>query len=161
MVEIQLEGMEELNRRLDRTTSDILSEADQGLAKAGMKIIADSQLMLRQNGTNNTGLLSNSGKVQKVSGGYDVGFFSESNGYAEYVEYGRRSGRFPPLKMIREWAKKKLRIDDRRLDSAAFLIGRKISRKGTRPQPFFSPSVSKNQKEVLDVISEAINKVTK
>ena len=162
MAEIELEGMGELHMKFDRVTRKVLAEADEGLKRGGMKIIAGAQLNLKANGTNNTGLLSNSGKVQKIDSGYDVGFFSRegSNGYAEFIEYGRRSGRFPPLKMIREWVWKKLRVDRKRLDSASYLIGRKIARKGTRPQPFFSPAVKDNEREIVDAISEAIDKVT-
>lgn len=160
MAEIELEGLNDLHMKFDRVTREVFSEADEGLKKGGMKIIADAQQNLKANGSNNTGLLSNSGKTQRIDIGYDVGFFSRGKGYAEYVEYGRRAGRFPPLADIRAWARKKLRVEDKRLNSAAFLIGRKIARKGTRPQPFFAPAVQKNQKGIMDAISEAVNKVT-
>lgn len=160
MAEIELEGLNDLHMKFDSVTREVFMEADEGLKKGGMKIIADAQQNLKANGSNNTGLLSNSGKTQKIDAGYDVGFFSRDKGYAEYVEYGRRAGRFPPLADIRAWARKKLRVEDKRLNSAAFLIGRKIARKGTRPQPFFAPAVQKNQKEIMDAISEAVNKVT-
>ncbi len=159
MAEIEIEGLNDLHVKFDRVTREVFQEADAGLKKGGMKIIADAQQNLRTNGTNNTGLLSNSGKVQKIDVGYDIGFFSKGKGYAEYVEYGRRAGRFPPLADIRAWARKKLRVEDKRLNSAAFLIGRKIARKGTRPQPFFTPAVQKNQQEIMDAISEAVSKV--
>lgn len=162
MAEIELEGLQELHLKFYRVTREVLESADEGLKKGGMLIIADAQRNLRSNRTNNTGLLSNSGKVQKTSEGYDVGFFSRDSesGYAEFVEYGRRSGKFPPLKMITEWVRKKLRLKDKALKSASFLISRKIAQKGTRPQPFFAPAVEKNRDGILDSISEAIDKVT-
>lgn len=155
-----MEGLNDLHLKFDKVTREVFMEADEGLKKGGMKIIADAQRNLKANGSNNTGLLSNSGKTQKIDVGYDVGFFSKGKGYAEYVEYGRRAGRFPPLADIRAWTKKKLRVEERRLNSAAFLIGRKIARKGTRPQPFFSPALQKNQREIMDAVSDAVNKVT-
>ena len=162
MAEIELEGMNELHLKFDRVTRKVLAEADEGLKRGGMKIIAGAQLNLKANGTNYTGLLSNSGKVQKIDSGYDVGFFAQGskNGYAESVEYGQRAGRYPPVEEIRAWAWKKLRVDRKRLDSAAYLIRRKIARKGTRPQPFFSPAVKDNEREITDAVSEAIDKVT-
>lgn len=155
-----MEGLNDLHLKFDKVTREVFMEADEGLKKGGMKIIADAQQNLKANGSNNTGLLSNSGKTQRIDAGYDVGFFSSGKGYAEYVEYGRRAGRFPPLADIRAWTKKKLRVEERRLNSAAFLIGRKIARKGTRPQPFFSPALQKNQREIMDAVSDAVNKVT-
>lgn len=159
MAEIDIEGLNDLHVKFDRVTREVFREADEGLKKGGMKIIADAQQNLRTNGTNYTGLLSNSGKTQKIDVGYDVGFFPSNKGYAEAVEYGKKAGSFPPLAEIRAWAKKKLRIEERRLNSAAFFISRKIARKGTRPQPFFTPAVQKNQQEIMDAISEAVSKV--
>ena len=162
MAEIELEGMSELHLNFDRVTRKVLAEADEGLKRGGMKLIAAAQANLKSNGTNYTGLLSNSGKVQKIDSGYDVGFFARGskNGYAESVEYGQRAGRYPPFEEIRAWARKKLRVDRKRLDSAAYLIGRKIARKGTRPQPFFLPAIKTNEREITDVITMAIDKVT-
>ena len=161
---VRIEGLRNLHLNFDRVSREILQEADEGLKRGGMKIIASSQMNLRRNGTNNTGLLSNSGKVQKIEGGdgYDVGFFAKDAGYAEFVEYGRRAGRFPPLDIIQAWVKKKLRIDKEKFQkSIAFLIGRKIAKKGTVPHPFFTPAVSENEKEIVSCIEEAVNRVTR
>lgn len=48
-----------------------------------------------------------------------------------YLDQGRGPGRFPPVQTMRDWARTKLKIDESEVNSAAFLIGRKISREGT------------------------------
>lgn len=44
---------------------------------------------------------------------------------------GRKPGKFPPIKPIREWAIRKLGVSEDEADSVAFLIARKIAKKGT------------------------------
>lgn len=49
-----------------------------------------------------------------------------------YIESGRGSGKFPPVKKIREWVDRKFPSETLpRKKSLAFLIGRKISEDGT------------------------------
>ena len=163
MAELRIEGIAQLERNMAGMSRKVFMAARSGLAKAGMNIIADAQQTLRANGTNSTGLLSNSGRVQEMSGqdAVDAGFFSKSGrGYAEYVEYGRRAGRMPPLKNIIEWARKKLRIPGKAAQSAGYLIARKIAQKGTRPQPFFRPALERNSQAIERVISAAVASVT-
>lgn len=163
MAELRIEGIAQLERNMTGMSRKVFMAARSGLAKAGMNIIADAQHTLRANGTNSTGLLSNSGRVQEMGGqdAVDAGFFSKSGrGYAEYVEYGRRAGRMPPVHIIAQWARKKLRIPEKSSRSAGYLIARKIARKGTRPQPFFRPAVESNRQAIERAISEAVTSVT-
>lgn len=83
----------------------------------------------------------------------------ELQDYWYYVEHGRRPGKFPPVNKIKDWirvkpvtpyADSKGRIPT--VDQLAFLIGRKISKEGTDPQPFFE----KNKKITYDHFQEAI-----
>lgn len=58
--------------------------------------------------------------------------------YWEYIEYGRGPGRFPPINKIEDWIRKKNIIPKTRngitptSTQLAYLIGRKISEKGTK-----------------------------
>ena len=163
MAELTIEGMANTFRNMDGMSRKVFAAARSGLSKAGMNVIADAQQALRDNGTNNTGLLSNSGRVQETDGkdALDVGFFAKSGrGYADYVENGRRSGKMPPVDIMAQWARKKLRVPAREARSAGYLIARKIARKGTRPQPFFRPAVERNRQAIERVISEAVASVT-
>lgn len=95
--------------------------------------------------------------------GLDVGFFDRdatSTGYAAYVEYGRRAGRFPPVKNLEEWVYKKLRVRDRKEAHAiGFLIARNIAHHGTRPHPFFHPAVQKYIGAITKILTDAVKRV--
>lgn len=151
MSDVQVEGLYELQINFKRNLRNISSVCEQALKKGGMMIIAESQKNLRINKTNNTGMLSQSGKVTVDKDGVEAGFYGSENqaGYAEFVEYGRRAGRMPPVKMLQEWARKKLRLDAKTAKTAGFLISRSIGKKGTKPHPFFVPAVNKISKDIV------------
>ena len=163
MADFRIDGLREVTANLGRMSRLMYRASRDGLATAGMNIIADAQRNLKSNGTNYTGKLSNSGRVEEVKGqdALDVGFFSKGKGYAEYVEYGRKAGRFPPVRQLAQWARKKLRVNGKQADSAGFLMARKIARKGTRPQPFFRPAYERHRQEIIDTVANAVTKETR
>ena len=166
-MDIWLEGERELFVNMQRKIGGLGKAGRQALQKGGMIIVNDAKVNLRNNGSVVTGLLRSSGKVQKVQGdedAVDAGFFSQDTqgGYAYFVEYGRKSGKFPPIDYIVQWVRKKLRITEEKIAKGiGFVIARKIAKSGTRPHPFFGPAVEKNKKAVVDAIAEAIKKETK
>lgn len=169
MSEVWVDGQDRLFANMDRLYGEVAAAAKKGIRKAGMQIIADAQRNMRTAGhngrtLNNTGRLSQSGRVQDVEGSNDVeiGFFSQSGerGYAAAVEYGSRA-HWPPKQEIDSWVYKKLRVAKDKVASVGFLVRRAISRKGTQPHPFFEPAVRKNTKAIRQRITDAINEVTK
>lgn len=163
---IELEGLDRVLANFERITPEVAAAATKGLSRGGMYIIADAQRNLRTAGhnggtVNNTGQLSNSGRTQVLDNGeVECGFFSKSGeGYAAYVEYGTRA-HWPPVAPLRAWTRKKLRVSEDRVKSVAFLVARKIARRGTSPHPFFQPAVEKNKKRVVDAVNEAVAAVT-
>ena len=156
-MDFRVEGLEDFERNIARLQRATRNEADNTLKKGGMKIVAESQKNLRKEpNSNNTGALSNSGRVRK--GGelsYEAGF---EISYAEYVENGRLPGKMPPVKMIAEWAKKKLRVDDKRKMTVGFFIAKKIAESGTKAKHFFSEAVEKVSKTIRDDLQGLITK---
>lgn len=157
---ISVEGMNEVLAAIRRVAPQVQQATMKGLQEGGLAIIADAKDNLRQNHSVVTGLLRASGKVQKVDDEtLDVGFFDTQNrqGYAEYVEYGRRSGRFPPLQNLAAWAYKKFHLKDWRAANAlGFQIARKIAREGSTPHPFFGPAIEKNKETIVKKVREAV-----
>ena len=94
--QVWVEGEDRLFANIDRLVfTDMQKAAKKGLQNAGMHVIASAQRNMRTAGhnggtLNNTGRLSQSGRVQDVPGSEDVeiGFFSQSaqRGYAAAVE---------------------------------------------------------------------------
>ena len=158
---VWVEGERELFLNMQRTMDGTMQKAMQGLEKAALNIIADAKENLKGNHSVVTGQLRASGRVQRVEGdeqAIDAGFFSEGSesGYAYFVEYGRRSGKMPPLFVIKQWVRKKFGVDAKEAKSIGFLIARKIAKKGTKPHPFFAPAVEKNKKQINEAITMAI-----
>ncbi|MDY6417457.1 MAG: HK97-gp10 family putative phage morphogenesis protein [Bacteroidales bacterium] len=162
-MEVRITGMQELQNALQNVgRGEILLAADRGLKKGGMAIVAEAQDNLRRNGTNTTGLLSQSGKVRKSSEGegYDAGFMQGEKNYAGAVEYGRRAGRMPPPDMLDAWAYKKMHLHDRKASrTIGWAIAKHIAKNGTRPHPFFAPAVQKYQPRILNIVRDEIAKV--
>lgn len=163
-MQVEIEGIDKLMKDLSNVGPQWANAVDNAVKKAGMSIIGDAQKNLRTAGEggrtiNATGRLSQSGKVvEDGKGAYDIGFFNDGNGYAEFVEYGTKP-HWPPVDFIRAWVKKKLRVALEEEDSVAYLISRKIAQKGTKPHPFFKPAVDKNSpkltKEIETIVKQS------
>ena len=167
-MEIKIEGLRELRADFTRISERAKKSASEGLQNVGLEIVAEAKSNLNQNGTNNTGTLRASGKVQADADGVDAGFFHKGSGegYATFVEYGRgvtkKAGTIPLRTTLKAWIHRKLGIPyGTELDQAAFFIARKIHRKGTKAQPFFVPAVKKFEEKVSDIVSDYVDKSLK
>ena len=125
---------------------------------------------IANNGSNASGTLSQSikGKVKQNGKWLEVSISLED--YWKYIEYGTKP-HFPPVDKIKEWIRVKpilpRPLSNGKLptnDQLAFLIGRKISKVGTKPRPFLQKSitefdlVSKMYKIVTDEIEKQLEK---
>lgn len=162
-MELEIEGLRGLKADLQKASRDAGDGMMKGLQAVGMEIIAEAKVNLNQNKTNNTGMLRSSGKVQKDKTGVDVGFFSKDSeqGYAAAVEYGRgpsrNRGEIPLRTTLKAWVHRKLGIPyGKELEKATYFITRKIHRKGTKPQPFFTPAVEKIADKIEDIVQKYI-----
>lgn len=161
---IDLEGMDQVLKALERAGDDVRDAAMTGLKAGAEDIIADAKVNLRVNGSVVFGKLRASGNVIARDGSVDVGFFDTTNansGYAMYVEYGRRAGRFPPLDELVQWARKKFTLDEKSARTVGFLTARRIALKGSRPHAFFNPAIEKNRQNILNAVGDAIRQATK
>ena len=170
-MDIKVEGVRGLRADFSKATKKIDAAANEALQALGLEIVAEAKENLRRNRTYASGDLIASGKVQKdKDGGIDAGFFSREGeqGYAAAVEYGRG----PTKKAspdgitletsIKAWVHRKLGIAyGKELDGAAFLIARKIHRKGTKAQPFFVPAVKMFEGKIQQYVDRYIKKEIK
>lgn len=124
---------------------------------------------LLQDGSNASGSLAESIVVDKIT--IDEASYSVTvslNDYWYYVENGRQAGKFPPISKIEEWVKVK-KILPKVYDwgkrkktvptvkQLAFLIARKIARKGTKGTKFFSRAKDFTMEHFADAISYAVS----
>ena len=167
-MEIEIEGLRNIRADFGKAKDMVGKAGMKALQEVGLEIVAEAKLNLKRNRTTNTGALSASGKVQKdKDGGIDAGFFSDEGqqGYAAAVEYGRGPTRkaspdgITLETTLKAWVHRKLGIAyGKALDSAAFLIARKIHREGTKAQPFFVPAVEKFADKIQDIVDKIIKK---
>lgn len=117
---------------------------------------------ITSNGTNSSGDLSKSIKSIVKQKGKWIEISISLEDYWKYVEYGTRP-HFPPIEAIKKWIKVKP-ILPRPLKNGklptenqlAFLIARKISKVGTKPQPFLELTIKQ-----FDLINKVYEIVTK
>ena len=124
----------------------------------GNELIAQMQNRLRINNTNATSSLSQSinPQIKGTQSGYRLTVLMED--YWQYVEEGRRAGKMPPIKNIYEWIRYKRPMQDKiqqspdkiaATKSLAYVIARKIGQKGTKAQPFVTPSLKQVTTQTL------------
>ena len=187
-MEVKVEGLRGLRADFGKAKDMVGKAGMKALQEVGLEIVAEAKMNLKRNKTTNTGVLSASGKVQKdKDGGIDAGFFSAEGeqGYAAAVEYGRG----PTKKAspdgitletsLKAWIQRKLtnptgganamdsaavfmkKSREEVIDMVAFLIARKIHRKGTKAQPFFVPAVKKFEDKIQQYVDKYIKKEIK
>lgn len=158
-----VENFSELKEQFRKHEKQMQQACDKALARGAMNIVAEAKRNLRLNGNNVTGLLTNSGKAEKLSDGeYQAGFFSSNGkGYAEYLEYGRRAGKMPPPKILEAWVYKRSRDPKVKKNAAsiAFAIARFIAKHGTQPHPFFKPAVDSQTKKIVKELKSAAKRI--
>jgi len=124
----------------------------------GNELIAQMQNRLRANKTNASSSLSQSiePQIKGTQSGYRLTVLMED--YWQYVEEGRRAGKMPPIKNIYEWIRYKRPMQDKiqqspdkiaATKSLAYVIARKIGQKGTKAQPFVTPSLKQVTTQTL------------
>lgn len=162
---IALEGVEQVSSILEEVDERVKEAAMQGMEAAALNIIADAQRNLVRNKNNVTGMLRQSGHVERKGDEVIAGFFDTHNtgsGYALYLEFGRRSGKMPPPDELAAWAYKRFHLQDWKLaTSMGWAWAKAIAKKGTQPHPFFVPAVNQNTKGgrlggVLNSVTKAI-----
>lgn len=162
---IEIEGVDQLLKALAKCERNVIESAMQGTEAGAAEIIADAKSNLRENTSVVTGLLRQSGRVERKKDDITAGFFDTTNrnsGYALFVEYGRRSGKMPPPDEIAAWVYKKFHLNDwKAANSLGWAIAKRIAQEGTQPHPFFGPAVKKNQNKIIKAVRDAVRRATK
>lgn len=110
----------------------------------------------------NTGLLKNSvaWRLPKMEARSIEGGVSTNVAYALPVEFGSKP-HWPPLAPIEFWVKRKLRLPAAQIKRVAFLVARKIARRGTAPRRIFTlglEDAKPRMREIFSRFPEAIVK---
>lgn len=96
---------------------------------------------------------------QALSDGLGVaGTVGSSLNYALPVELGTRP-HFPPITPLRDWVEKRLGVDPSRSEQVAFLIARKIAKKGTKGARMAGRALDDNADQVNQIVAGAIPRI--
>ena len=75
--------------------------------------------------------------------------------HAEYVDRGRRPGKMPPSAPIELWVRKVLDVPEKDAHSVAYLIRRKIAKRGTRGTPFVLRTLHRLAPQAQQILARA------
>jgi hypothetical protein len=126
-----------------------LLETLQGI---GNFILADMKVLIELNGAMATGRLLKEIRVNAIKDKDKYLLTLSYPFYGKFVDEGRRPGKMPPVKDIREWTRLK-GIPE----SAAYPIAKKIGEKGTKGINFTEPFYD-DIKVVADIMGDAFAK---
>ena len=134
------------------------------LERYGDYFIQQARENLGRNKSYASGLLGDSMRRTVEIAGDHFAVYIELQDYWEYVEKGRRPGKFPPPNRIKEWISVKpvkaypnARGKMPTVEQLSFLIGRKIATKGIPPKPFFKPAKEATEQYFKEAIALAID----
>jgi len=144
---IQIKGLDELERSFGKFAGMARTEFGRAMVISTNKIKTDVQNTITSKGISNTGQLRRSVQVLKAS--FDEGRVGVGERYGLYVEGGTMP-HFPPVAALERWAQTKLGIS-----GLGFVIALKISREGTKAQPFVEPVFKKDVDFVLKQFDNA------
>jgi HK97 gp10 family phage protein len=140
------------------------SKGDKAISSVINKVAFDIHADAKRNSPVTGGFLRSKIVLQKCT---ERSLHAEVRSDAEYgifVEYGRKPGKgppFEPVNLIKEWVIKKgiAGRNSKQLNQIAFLIGRKIAKKGTKAQPYMTPAYEKNKNELIPLLQNEIKKI--
>lgn len=118
------------------------------LDKFGKYLVTESRKNLTRKKKNVSGSLYRSLSYELTTGPSSIGFDFLMNEYGEWVDKGRKAGKFPPYQNILDWVKAR-RFQFRELDGknkgkfksyeeTARAVWFKIKNKGIKPTDFYS-----------------------
>lgn len=105
------------------------------------------------------GSITHQMRGQALSDGLGVaGIVGSSLNYALPVELGTKP-HFPPLEPLRDWVEKKLGVDSKRAEHVAYLVARKIAKRGTKGARMAGNTLDAQAEQVNAIIAAAIPRI--
>lgn len=129
-------------RKLKRKLPRILRELQQKSARQAVLILKEEVLRIKPYAPVTTRKYLNGWHVARLP--YLGIVISNRQGYAAYIEGGRRAGaRMPPIGAIQKWVKRKFGVGGKRGKGIAWAVAKKIQLRGIKKKPVVRRSTPK------------------
>ena len=150
MIHAKVIGTTEVLRGLEKMGAEVQAKVGVEIRRSASRVLVDARAGVPVA----YGRLKASGKVEAQGNNAKVSFGA---GYAQWVEFGRRPGKWPPPRPIEDWVKKKgIASEEKRIKSIAFSVRRKIGQKGTSKQPFLRPAFERERLKFKDALRRIV-----
>lgn len=152
---IRLEGAEQLARAYAQAPAVVRQEL--GVFLYGMTQHMRSEVIDRTPAAYGTLRASISANVETLAGGM-LGVVGTVQPYALPVELGTKP-HFPPVQALEDWVRQKLGVSGADVRRVAYLVARKISKKGTTGHFMFRDALSENEAEIQRQFWSTVSRV--
>jgi len=155
-LQLKTMGAEALVRRLAAAPGILHDEVDRALQRGAMEVAREAKKRApKAFSTLTTSIISNHQYTLKH-------YVQAGVNYAYGIEHGTKPGHRPSTQSIIDWIKiKGIEPADMSLDSAAFLIARKIYNRGTDAQPFLRPALDNHRSRILQLVRDGERRALK
>lgn len=158
-IEIEARNFEELGKRFAKSREFMLVALNEALRRAGgilTPAIKDATPVGATKKLKNTTVFQVIGKAEDMRMEVRQSAQSEKGfAYGVAVRTGTKP-HFPPIDALVPWVRAKLNVPAERVRQVAFLIARKISRVGTKPNPYHVKAFESNVGRVKDAMKDAV-----
>jgi hypothetical protein len=156
-IEIETYNFKELSERFKNSREHMLAAYNVALRKAGAlltpRIKAETPVGATHHLRNKT-VYQVLGRAEDMRMEVRQSAFSERGfPYGVAVRHGTRP-HFPPIDALVPWVRVKLRVAEDRVRQVAFLVARKISKVGTKPNPYHARVVDRSMGELKEIMQE-------
>ena len=163
-VEFEPEGFKELRRRLDAATETARISVNDGLRAIGHIMVPTLKAHTPRGATGHLRTktrfevltIGAEQELQVRQGAQTVG----GAFYGRFVRGGRRPGRRPPIDALVPWVSKVLGVPAARVRSVAFLVARKIGKKGIAPNPYHERALAEATPQIQQQVTAMGTRVT-
>lgn len=160
--DVKMEGMDRIVKGLEEAPTKTGEVLNEGLREIGGNLLP---ILKRHTPVGVGGRISlrNSTRFQVIWDGIgpvqwlQIRQGAKSKGgffYGVAVRKGRRPGRMPPVSALVPWVEKKLGIASNQARGVAFIIARKIGRRGTKPNPYHVRALDEGWGMIQNVVAK-------
>lgn len=156
MIEFEAEGFDDLGERLNRAETVRRISMNEGLREIGKIMVpilkahtpVGATSKLRNTTVFQIRPLGSEQLLQIRQGAKSGGAF-----YGRFVRGGRKPGRQPPIAALLPWVIKKLGVAGPRARSVAFLVARKIGKRGVKANPYHVRALRAGMSQVQGAVN--------